>query len=96
MPAGPSEVEVIADETAVPAFVARPTFTSRTRSRQPSFMLITTSETLANAVMTEVETQWKELPRKDIAEKSLANSKIIIVKTSMKLLILPMNMHPNI
>ena len=80
MPAGPSEVEVIADETAVPAFVASDLLSQAEHGVDSQAMLITTSETLANAVMTEVETQWKKLPRKDIAEKSLANSKIIIVK----------------
>ena len=80
MPAGPSEVEVIADETAVPAFVASDLLSQAEHGVDSQAMLITTSETLANAVMTEVETQWKELPRKDIAKKSLANSKIIIVK----------------
>ncbi len=82
MPAGPSEVEVIADETAVPAFVASDLLSQAEHGVDSQAMLITTSETLANAVMTEVETQWKELPRKDIAEKSLANSKIIIVNTA--------------
>ena len=70
MPAGPSEVEVLADETANPSFVAA----------DSQAILITTSRALQQAVKEEVERQLALLPRKEIAEKSLANSKLIVVR----------------
>jgi len=80
MPAGPSEVEVLADQTANPAFVASDLLSQAEHGVDSQVLLITTSETLAKHVMDEVVFQTTQLPRKDIAEKSLENSKIILVK----------------
>jgi len=80
MPAGPSEVEVLADETANPAFVASDLLSQAEHGADSQALLITTSEPLALQVMEEVKKQTALLPRKEIALKSLENSKIIIVK----------------
>ena len=81
MPAGPSEVEVLADEYANPAFVAADLLSQAEHGIDSQAILITTSETLQKAVEEEVNRQLALLPRKEIAEKSLANSKLIVVKT---------------
>lgn len=80
MPAGPSEVEVLADETANPAFVAADLLSQAEHGADSQVVLITTSEKLIEEVEKEVMNQLKALPRRDIAEKSLANSKLILVK----------------
>lgn len=80
MPAGPSEVEVLADETANPAFVAADLLSQAEHGVDSQAMLITTSQALQQAVKEEVERQLALLPRKEIAEKSLANSKLIVVR----------------
>lgn len=80
MPAGPSEVEVIADETANPSFVAADLLSQAEHGVDSQAVCITTSKDLAEKVLAEVDRQLQLLPRKDIAEKSVANSKIILVK----------------
>ena len=80
MPAGPSEVEVIADETANPAFVAADLLSQAEHGVDSQVVLITTSEKLLDEVEYEVQHQLSRLPRWQIAEKSLANSKLILVK----------------
>ena len=80
MPAGPSEVEVIADETANPAFVAADLLSQAEHGMDSQVVLITTSEKLLDEVEYEVQHQLSRLPRWQIAEKSLANSKLILVK----------------
>ena len=80
MPAGPSEVEVIADETANPAFVAADLLSQAEHGVDSQVVLITTSEKLLNEVEYEVQHQLSRLPRWEMAEKSLANSKLILVK----------------
>ena len=79
MPAGPSEVEVLADETANPIFVAADLLSQAEHGVDSQAILITTSIELQQAVKVEVERQLALLPRKEIAEKSLANSKLIVV-----------------
>ena len=79
MPAGPSEVEVLADETANPIFVAADLLSQAEHGVGSQAILITTSVELQQAVKVEVERQLALLPRKEIAEKSLANSKLIVV-----------------
>ena len=79
MPAGPSEVEVLADETANPIFVAADLLSQAEHGVDSQAILITTSVELQLAVKVEVERQLALLPRKEIAEKSLANSKLIVV-----------------
>lgn len=80
MPAGPSEVEVLADESANPQFVASDLLSQAEHGVDSQAILVTTSEALAERVMAEVDVQLAQLPRKEIAEKSVANSKIFIVK----------------
>ena len=80
MPAGPSEVEVIADETANPAFVAADLLSQAEHGVDSQVVLITTSEKLLHEVEYEVQRQLARLPRWEMAEKSLANSKLILVK----------------
>lgn len=81
MPAGPSEVAVLADETANPAYVASDLLSQAEHGVDSQSILITTSEELINAVQEEVEKQLSVLPRKEITEKSLSHSKLILVSS---------------
>ncbi len=80
MPAGPSEVLVLADETANPVFVAADLLSQAEHGVDSQAVLVTTSVSLQQAVMKEVERQLNALPRKDIATKSLKYSRLILVK----------------
>ncbi|NDV65860.1 histidinol dehydrogenase [Bacteroides sp. 224] len=80
MPAGPSEVEVLADETANPVFVAADLLSQAEHGADSQAVLVTTSEKLLKEVMYEVERQLGYLPRRELAEKSLKNSKLILVR----------------
>lgn len=80
MPAGPSEVEVLADASANPVFVAADLLSQAEHGADSQAILVTTSETLMEAVQIEVERQLANLPRKDIASQALENSKLILVK----------------
>lgn len=80
MPAGPSEVAVLADETANPTFVASDLLSQAEHGADSQAILITTSETLIDKVAAEVDRQLSELPRKSLAEKSLQSSKLILVR----------------
>ena len=80
MPAGPSEVEVLADATANPVFVAADLLSQAEHGVDSQAVLITNSKELQQAVKDEVERQLDLLPRKEIAARSLANSKLIVVK----------------
>lgn len=80
MPAGPSEVEVIADDTARPAFVAADLLSQAEHGADSQALLVTDSLSLAEAVAGETLAQLSLLPRKDFAEKSLANSRIIVLR----------------
>ena len=79
MPAGPSEVEVLADETANPIFVAADLISQAEHGVDSHSILITTSEALVDKVKIEVDRQLAQLPRRDIASKSLESSKLIVV-----------------
>jgi histidinol dehydrogenase len=79
MPAGPSEVMIIADETAVPEFVAADLLAQAEHGSDSQVMLVTTSEIFADQVDKEIQNQVALLPRKDIAAAALSNSKTIIV-----------------
>jgi histidinol dehydrogenase len=81
MPAGPSEVEVIADGTASPAFVASDLLSQAEHGADSQVILVTDSEELAASVSQEVVVQLNRLPRKELAEKSLAHSRIIVLRT---------------
>ena len=80
MPAGPSEVEVIADETADPKFVAADLLSQAEHGLDSQVVLVTTSEKLLAEVEYEVQHQLARLSRWQIAEKALENSKLILVK----------------
>lgn len=80
MPAGPSEVEVIADESADPVYVASDLLSQAEHGVDSQVVLVTTSEDMAEKTMKEVERQCALLPRHEIAEKSLANSKIFVLR----------------
>ncbi len=81
MPAGPSEVEVLADDTANPAYVAADLLSQAEHGADSQSILITIDESLVEKVQEQIELQLQALPRKEIALKALANSKIIVVKT---------------
>ncbi len=77
MPAGPSEVLVMADETAKPAFVAADLLSQAEHGEDSQVILVVLNEKVLNDIKKEIENQLKQLPRKDIAEKALAHSRII-------------------
>ncbi len=79
MPAGPSEVEVLADASANPAFVAADLLSQAEHGIDSQVLLITTHEPLLAEVQREVEAQLSQLPRKEIAEKALENSQLVLV-----------------
>lgn len=81
MPAGPSEVAVLADETANPAYVASDLLSQAEHGVDSQAILITTSEDMIDKVKNEVEKQLAVLPRKEITEKSLSHSKLILVNS---------------
>lgn len=77
MPAGPSEVLVLADETADPSFVAADLLAQAEHGADSQVMLVATDEKIITDVKAEIDKQLNTLPRKSIAEKSLQNSKAI-------------------
>jgi histidinol dehydrogenase len=85
MPAGPSEVAVMADETANPAFVAADLLSQAEHGADSQVILVTTSEKLIDEVQVELEKQLAVLPRMDYALKALNNSRIFLVKTEAEM-----------
>ena len=81
MPAGPSEVCLIADETANPVFAAADLLSQAEHGFDSQVFFITTSEKVLDDVKNEAEVQLERLPRKEMAQTSLDNSKFILVKT---------------
>ncbi|ELH4834515.1 histidinol dehydrogenase [Vibrio harveyi] len=81
MPAGPSEVLVIADETADPDFIAADLLSQAEHGPDSQVVLVTPSPVLADQVTDAVQRQLKELSRADIAEQALASSLIIIAES---------------
>ena len=80
MPAGPSEVAILADETSVPAFVAADLLAQAEHGTDSQVLLITTSEKIIDETLTELDKQLNELSRKAIASKALENSKAILAR----------------
>ena len=80
MPAGPSEVCVIADESANPVFVAADLLSQAEHGFDSQVFFITTSEKVLDEVKKEIEAQLERLPRKKMAQTSLDNSKFILVE----------------
>src|SRR5258706_7279121 len=79
MPAGPSEVAVLADDSCDPRFVAADLLSQAEHGPDSQVLLVTTSEKVIEDTLSEMETQLVHLPRRDIATASLANSKAILV-----------------
>lgn len=80
LPAGPSEVEVWADESSVPQFVAADLLSQAEHGVDSQVVLVTATEGLIKAVQDEIDRQLPLLPRADIARRSLENSKMILVR----------------
>ncbi|HKP69170.1 MAG TPA: histidinol dehydrogenase [Pyrinomonadaceae bacterium] len=81
MPAGPSEVAVLADDTAVPSFVAADLLSQAEHGTDSQVLLVSTSEQLIDKTLAEVELQLAKLPRHDIATTAIANSKAVLVES---------------
>ncbi len=79
MPAGPSEVLVIADESANPAFVAADLLAQAEHGVDSQAVLVATSSTLVDAVNTQLKSQLAVLPRKELASKAIENSYAVTV-----------------
>ena len=86
MPAGPSEVLVIADETANSAFVAADLLSQAEHGTDSQVVFVTTSEDQLLAVEKEVEQQLQQLPRKELAEKALSHSKLILLRSESEVI----------
>ncbi|WP_446779216.1 histidinol dehydrogenase [Macellibacteroides fermentans] len=80
MPAGPSEVEVIADNNANPEFIAADFLSQAEHGPDSQAILVTTSEEIVEPVVKAVQEQLEKLPRKEITEKALLHSRIIVLK----------------
>ncbi len=80
MPAGPSELLIVADESAVPAFIASDLLSQAEHGTDSQVILVSTSKNLIDEVEAAIQTQLEVLPRKAIAEKAIANSKLIYVE----------------
>lgn len=80
MPAGPSEVCIIADQTAVPSFIAADLLAQAEHGPDSQVILVASNITTLEQTMNEIKLQLVHLQRKRIAEKSLLNSKFILLK----------------
>jgi histidinol dehydrogenase len=81
MPAGPSEVAVYADDTAIPAFVAADLLSQAEHGIDSQVLLVSTSKKLLNSVNITLSSQLDALPRRELAKKAIENSKAILVST---------------
>lgn len=79
MPAGPSEVLVLADDEAVPSFVASDLLSQAEHGADSQTILVCSNSSIADAVASELDEQLQQLPRKEIAQKALENSRIIVL-----------------
>lgn len=86
MPAGPSEVCVMADDTANPSFVASDLLSQAEHGVDSQVLLVSTSEAMIEAVLVETEKQLEQLPRKEFAAKALENSKAILLHTTAEMI----------
>lgn len=78
MPAGPSEVLVLADATANPVFIAADLLSQAEHGPDSQVMLVALNEVDTDAIQTEVDRQLNELPRRDVAARALENSRVVI------------------
>ncbi len=81
MPAGPSEVLIIADQTAYPSFLAADLLSQAEHGTDSQVVLVTTSQNIAEKTKEEIKLQLEKLPRKEIAETALSFSHILVVDT---------------
>ena len=81
MPAGPSELLVYADDSAIASFVASDLLSQAEHGTDSQVILVTTSKEMLADVAKEIESQIQELPRKEIAQKAIENSKLILVSS---------------
>lgn len=81
MPAGPSEVLVIADETSVPKYVAADLLSQAEHGIDSQVILLTTNEQTLNETIVEINAQLETLPRKELAAKALENSRGIVLNS---------------
>ncbi|MFB6341548.1 histidinol dehydrogenase [Saccharicrinis sp. FJH62] len=86
MPAGPSEVEVIADKNSNPAFIVSDLLSQAEHGETSQVILVTDTEDLIAPVLYELESQLSKLPRKDMARKAIANSRMIVVKNTEEII----------
>jgi len=84
MPAGPSEVLIIADKTCNPSFVAADLLSQAEHGSDSQVMLLSDDKTIVEQILKELNKQLKELPRMEIAGQALMNSKAIVLKTVME------------
>ena len=80
MPAGPSELLVVADDTANAAFVASDLLSQAEHGADSQVILVSTSRTLLEKVETEIASQIEALPRKEVAQRAIENSRLILVE----------------
>ena len=80
MPAGPSEVAVMADDSAVPSFIAADLLSQAEHGADSQVLLVTTSKKLVSAVNLAVSGQLNRLPRKELASQAIENSQIILLE----------------
>jgi histidinol dehydrogenase len=83
MPAGPSEVLVLADETSNPAFVAADLLSQAEHGEDSQVMLVVNNESLIAPIQNEIQNQINVLPRKNIAEKSLMSSRVVLLESQV-------------
>jgi histidinol dehydrogenase len=86
MPAGPSEVAILADKSCKPAFIAADLLSQAEHGADSQVILITYEESILKPVIEELELQLENLPRKEIARKALENSKAIVVTSPAEML----------
>lgn len=86
MPAGPSEVAVIADHTADPAFIAADLLSQAEHGQDSQVILVATGEKIIPKVRAELERQIATLPRKEIAEAALRNSRLVVMEDKANIL----------
>jgi histidinol dehydrogenase len=80
MPAGPSELAVYADASANPAYIAADLLSQAEHGPDSQVILVSTSQSLAEQVLPELEKQLAQLPRKEIAKRALEHSRIVLVE----------------
>ncbi|MBC7641272.1 MAG: histidinol dehydrogenase [Flavobacterium sp.] len=80
MPAGPSELLIVADDSAIPSFVASDLLSQAEHGVDSQVILVATSKKIIDEVEIEINKQIQVLPRKAIAEKSIENSKLIYIE----------------